>query len=127
MRKSSINNSPRHKESLEDTKDTVYEHLPNYETILAFDLSHVHKELGLMPSEFDISSRQVLVAQERKSDSPFIQEDTVKDFIVDQGALLALSKSLNQLQNEKEDLLLVSLDTLQQLLSGSKKSKEKFK
>jgi len=39
---------------------------------------------------------------------------------------MALSNSLNDSKNEG-DLILVSLDTLQQLLYGNKKSREEFK
>lgn len=121
--------SPRLKEGIEDNvKSSMYENLPTYETILAFDLSQVHRDLSLIPQEFGISpqSTQVKTAEEREPSTSFAREDSVKELIVDQGALLALSNSLNDSNNEG-DLILVSLDTLQQLLYGNKKSREEFK
>ena len=64
--------------------------------------------------------------EEKEPCASLSQDDPVKEFIVDQGALMALSNSLNDSKNEG-DLILVSLDTLQQLLYGNKKSREEFK
>lgn len=84
-----------------------------------------------MPADYDIHNRAAQLASMATSDkdlnTSFKEEDTVKEFIVDQGALVALSNSLNQPQTEEGDLILVSLDTLQQLLSGNKRSREEFK
>ena len=83
-----------------------------------------------MPPEYDISPLSTRIGgadvPEKELSSSFIQEHTVKEYIMDQGALVALSNSLNSPQNEG-DLILASLDTLQQLLHGNKKTRDEFK
>ena len=123
--------SPRLKDLEDDRKISLYENLPTYEAILAFDLSQVHRDLSLIPQDFEISPhstqiRTVGTAEEKEPNASFAKEDSVKELIVDQGALMALSNSLTDSKNEG-DLILVSLDTLQQLLYGNKKLREEFK
>jgi len=124
----SFDDSPRLKDDQDNVKDTIYESLPTYEAVLAFDLSHVHKDLRLMPPEYDISPQSTRIGgadiPDREISTSFIKEHEVKDLLVDQGALAALSNSLN---SSEGDLILVSLDTLQQLLHGNKKTREEFK
>lgn len=120
----SIGESPRHKESDIDVNDLLFENLPNYEVILAFDLSQVHRDLRLIPFEFDIPESLVKGQEENITTE---HQDTVREYIVDQGALVALSNSLNDPLSEERGITLVSLDTLQQLLSGNKKTQEEFK
>ena len=72
----------------------------------------MHRELKLVPQGIDESPLstqfRTMEAQEKEATpTSFGKEDDVKNLIVDQGALLALSNSLNDAQKEG-DLILLS-------------------
>ena len=91
-------------------RNLMFEDLPTLEKILAYDINEVRQKISKVKSELTFLSQS-----EKKS---------VKELIVDQGAIGAIFDSL---ESGEDDLILVSLDTLEKLMKDNPKSNEQFK
>mmetsp|Transcript_30779 Transcript_30779/g.28001 ORF Transcript_30779/g.28001 Transcript_30779/m.28001 type:complete len:249 (+) Transcript_30779:875-1621(+) len=90
-------------------RNLMFEDLPTLEKILAYDINEVRQKISKVKSELTFLSQS-----EKKS---------VKELIVDQGAIGAIFDSL---ESGEDDLILVSLDTLEKLMKDNPKSNEQF-